>query len=95
MTSRDDFVETLKAKLDEWNAEIARLEAEAGKTRAELRARYAEELAEMRRLRDEAEARLGELLNTSQEGWERRRHEMEQAWADIAEGFRRAWSRFS
>ena len=95
MTSRDEFVEVLKAKLDEWNAEIARLEAEAGKARAGLEARYAEELAEMRRLRDQAEARLGEVLGTSQEGWERRRGELQQAWADIAEGFRRAWSRFS
>jgi chromosome segregation ATPase len=95
MTTRDEFIETLKSKIDEWNAEITRLEAKAQKAGAEAKERYAEQINEMRKFRDDAEARLNEIMGASHDTWEKRRGELEQAWHDIRDGFSRAWSRVS
>ena len=48
MSERDAYVEKMKAKLDEWNAEIDRLEAKARGAEADARLRYNKQIESLR-----------------------------------------------
>ena len=91
---RDEFVEKMKAKLDEWNAEIDKLQAQARAAEAENKANYEKQLAEMRKHRDQAQAKMKEAQSASDAAWDDMRKGMENAWENISSSFRKAWSRF-
>ena len=42
--TRDAYVEKMKAKLDEWNADIAKLEAQAKQKEADARVSYQDQI---------------------------------------------------
>ena len=94
MATRDEFVESIKRKLDEWNAEIDKAEARFHHAAADARLRHAEEIAEMKRRRADAEEQMRKAAAKTAEDWERGRQQFEAAFDDISDGFRRAWSRF-
>lgn len=94
MTERNEFVERLKARIDEWNAEISKMEAQARKARADSQAQYEENLQKLRRQRDEARDKITELQQASDAAWDDVRKGAEEMWADMEETFRKAWSRF-
>lgn len=93
MSSRDKYVEDLKRKIDEWNAEISAAELRMKSASDQAKARYAEQIAEMKKRRAEAEAKVRDALQKSTDEWENLRRDFEGAWHEIAEGFSRAWSR--
>ena len=92
--NRDEFVETLKGQIDQWNADIAKLEACMKDASGDMERQYADAIAETSRYRAEAQARLAEGLKASSDNWDRARGDMEAAWKDISDGFRKAWGRF-
>ncbi|MEM8852235.1 MAG: hypothetical protein AAGD34_00955 [Pseudomonadota bacterium] len=92
--NRDEFVEALKAQIDEWNADIAKMEAQMKTASGDLERRYAEGVAEASRHRADAQAKLAESLKHTTDSWERARSDMEGAWKDVSEGFMKAWRRF-
>ena len=55
---RDIFIQQTKAKLDEWNAEIAKQEALMRGAEADMKQKYRDQLDEMREQRDQFEAKL-------------------------------------
>lgn len=91
---REEFVETLKSQIDQWNSDISKLEAQMKDASGEMERHYAEAIAETSRYRAQAQERLAEGLKSSSDNWDRTRADMETAWKDIHEGFRKAWSRF-
>lgn len=95
MNSRDQFVETLKARLDAWNGQIASAEAMMKAASHEATAKFAEQVGEMRKRRDEAEQTLQEAMVKSSAEWDQRSREFKGAWDEIASGFSRAWSRLN
>ena len=94
MTTRDEFVGDIKKKIDEWNAEIGKAEAKFQHATAEVRLHYAEQIAEMKKRRVEAEEQMRKAAAKSAKDWEEGRRQFEAAFDDIAGGFQRAWSRF-
>lgn len=94
MSNRDAYVEKMKAKIDEWNADIEKMEAKARGAEADAKIKYSEQLTAMRQHRDEARARMRELQVASEDAWERIRDGMESAWASMSKGFRDAADRF-
>jgi len=93
MNSRERYVETLKSKLDQWNAQISKAEAEMQASAHETRASYSEQIAKMKKHRGDAEAKMREAMQKSADDWENFRKDFEGAWSEIADGFTRAWSR--
>ena len=77
---RDAYVEKMKAKIDEWNAEIAKQEAKARAARADMTHKYQEQLEEMKAQRDAFEAKLRKARESN-----------EKVWGDIQDGFDKAW----
>ncbi len=94
METRDQYVNDLKKKLDEWNEQISKTEAQMNQASDEAKARYAKQVEEMKAHADDAQKRMHELIQSSAAEWEKMRPQFEAAWGDIAAGFGRAWSRF-
>lgn len=94
MSDRDVYVEKMKAKIDEWNADLAKLEARSREAEADMRLKYDAQIQEMREQREKAEERLKELQRASEESWKRMRDGMESAWDEMTRAFREAADRF-
>jgi len=94
MSDRDAYVEKMKAKLDEWNAEVSKLEARSRGAQADMRQQFEKNLEELRRRRDEAEQQLREMQQASEESWKHFRSGMEKAWDDVNKAFRDAMESF-
>jgi chromosome segregation ATPase len=94
MSSRDAYVEKMKARIDEWNADMAQLEAKARGAQADARLKYDEQIQALKKHRQEAQERLREVQSASEESWERLREGMEAAWNDMSKAFRDAADRF-
>lgn len=83
MTTRNEFIAQLKAKLDEWNAEIDELEAKARKKHAQATQAFNERYAELRVKRDEASTRLNELRSSADDAWQNLTSGTEAMWNDL------------
>lgn len=94
VSERDQYVEKTKAKLDQWNAEIDKVEAKMKEAEADAKLEYQKQLDEMRKRRNEAEAGLKEVADAGDQAWDDVRHGFERAWGSLSEAFERARSRF-
>ena len=95
MQSRDEYVEALKKKLDEWNEQIGKTEKQMSDATGEAKIRFAKQVDDMKAQTEDAHKKMNELIASSTHEWDGQRKRFEQAWSDIAAGFGRAWSRFS
>lgn len=82
MKTRDEYVSKMKQQLDRWNEDMAKLEAEGRKARAELEKRYQKDIEALRAKREEALYQLKLVEGASGT-----------AWAEIARGADEAWER--
>lgn len=77
---RDQFIESVKSKLDDLNAEIDRLEGKVNDASGEAKKKYQAQLEEVREKRTELKKKLTELRNASEAQWEKLKLEVEHAW---------------
>jgi chromosome segregation ATPase len=94
MTDRDEHLDKFKAKLDEWNAEIDKLESNARKAQAGAKAQYDKQLALLREMRDDAQKNFSEMQNATTEAWDVMLQGTEKAWHAWINAFDDARSKF-
>jgi chromosome segregation ATPase len=94
MSARDEYIQKMKAKLDELNAEISRLEAKAQGAKADLRLRYGDEIRKLEARREEAEARLAEFRQAGENAWQDLKIGIQSAWDILEESIKSAKERF-
>lgn len=94
MSKRDEMIETLKTRLDEWNAEIDKLEARARQADADARSDYHRHIESLRSQRDTLRQRLEQLRTSSSAAWEDVLKGTESAAAALREGLDKARARF-
>ncbi|HWR77188.1 MAG TPA: coiled coil domain-containing protein [Thiobacillus sp.] len=98
MSTKDEFVHTMHAKLDQWNAEIDVLSAKANQAadqaEVEARAEYQKQLDALRSKRDHARSKLNELESASEGAWHDLKAGVELAWESVSEAVRSATARF-
>ena len=94
MNERQAYIEKMKAKLDEWNADIDKLAAQAKSAEADAQLRFQQQLDELKASRDQAARQLKELQNASADAWETMRQGAEAAWEEMAKAFKDAAHRF-
>ncbi len=94
MTTRKEYVEQLKTKLDEWNADIGKWEEKARGAKADMQINYEMTLDNLRKRRDEATARLKEVQASSEEAWKDLKAGADSAWAAMREAFDKARTHF-
>jgi len=80
MSDQDNFIAKMKARLDEWNAELHELEARAGSAEAYARDKYRHALAELHEKRVAAEIKLEEVRHAGEEAWQDVRADAERTW---------------
>ena len=90
---RDAYIEKMKAKIDEWNAEISKQEAKARAAQADTKLKYEEQVNEMKAQRDAFEAKLREARESSEKAWGDMLDGFEKAWRDMANAFDSAMKR--
>lgn len=94
MSSRDDYVRKMQAKLEEWNAEIDILAAKASAASAELKDEYNEQLNALKAKQAAARQTLEEVQKSGESAWQDLKAGAELAWTAIAEAVDSAKSRF-
>ena len=82
MTTREQYVEGFKKKLDAWNTDMARWEVKAKEAQVEIKERYRRELDVLSAQRELARYNL-RLLEGASSG----------AWAELRQGADDAWDR--
>lgn len=92
--SKDEYVKTLRHKLDEWKTQLDKLEVQAALARAEMLDEYREEIEELRRKRADASKKLEELQDAGDHAWKDMKAGLELAWDAVEVAFRSARSRF-
>ena len=70
MSEKDSYRQKVRAKLDEWNAEIDKFEARADQAQADAQLEYYEQLKKLRALQEEAGNKLDELADAGEDAWE-------------------------
>ena len=95
MPSRDEYLQQFKAKLDEWDAEIDRLQDKAAGAQADAQEQYQKQLAALREMRDDAFKRYAELQNAAGDAWDTMLQGTEKAWNAWLEAFDEARRKFT
>jgi uncharacterized coiled-coil DUF342 family protein len=83
MLTKDEYVAQMKAKLDQWSAEIDELEAKARKKRAQGTQSYNEQLSQLRTKKDEASEKLKEIQSATEDAWQSLQAGTETLWEDL------------
>jgi uncharacterized coiled-coil DUF342 family protein len=94
MTTRHEYIEKLKNKLDEWDNEIDELEAKAQQTGAELKFELEDQIASLKLKRDQARLKISEIMNASEEAWEDLKAGADEAWNNLKQAIEKAWSHY-
>lgn len=94
MTTRHEYIEKLKVKLDEWDADIDELEIKAQKAKADVKFEFEDQLIALRRKRDDARVKLGEIKGASEGAWEDLKQGADEAWGNLKVAIEKAWSHF-
>jgi predicted nucleic acid-binding Zn-ribbon protein len=87
MSEREQYVEKAKARIDQWNADIEKLQAKAGEAKADAKIEYEKQLRELRAQRDEAKEKLDEIAKASDSAWDDMKAGFESAWDKISSAF--------
>ena len=94
MSSREEYVQKMKAQLDQWNAEVAKWEEKTRAAQAEMKAGYEKQLEAYRSRRDEAMYQLHQVQVASSEAWMDMMKGADAAWKAMGEAFVNARSHF-
>ena len=92
--NRDAYLEKAKAQLDEWNADLDKLEAKSRGAKADAKIKYDEQLTALRQRRDKAKQKFAEIQSASEDAWESLKQGAEDAWNSLKEAVTKAKSQF-
>jgi chromosome segregation ATPase len=94
MSKRDDYVDTLKAQLDQWNADMAKLEVKSREAQAEAHTAFEKQLDALRQQREQAMYQLHLLQTAAGDAWQEMMRGTDEAWARMREAIDKASSHF-
>lgn len=92
--NKDAYVEKLQAKMDEWNAEIKKLDAKARQAEADSKIKYEKELEDLRARRKDLEEKMSRLRKSGEGAWKDLKTGIESAWQSLDTAITSAASRF-
>jgi lipid II:glycine glycyltransferase (peptidoglycan interpeptide bridge formation enzyme) len=94
MTNRDEYVQKLKAQIDQWNAEAARWEEKARTAQSGMKAEYQRQLDTFHAKSAEAMAELRRLQHASADAFTELMRGADAALQDMRAAFERASRNF-
>jgi lipid II:glycine glycyltransferase (peptidoglycan interpeptide bridge formation enzyme) len=90
VTNRDEYVQKLKAQIDQWNAEAARWEEKARNAQAGMQLEYQHQLENLRAKSEQAMAELRRLQHASTDAFSEMMRGADAAMQSMADAFERA-----
>lgn len=94
MSTRDEYVRKMQAKLEEWNADIDKLAAKTSEVSADVRSEYKEQIAALKVKQAAARHKIEEMQISGESAWKDLKSGIELAWAAIGEAVDSVKSRF-
>lgn len=94
MNNREQFIQKMKAQLDQWSIEIDKLTVRTETAQAEAKRTYQAQLDVLKRQREAAKLKLHELQSSSEDAWESVRESMDLTWESITKSIKDAMSHF-
>ena len=94
MTKRDEFVEKMKRRLDEWNAEINNLDEKVREVKADLKDKYKSQIEELRTKGDEIEEKLEKSRVAGEDAWEKLKSDADRTWTALKDSINTFKSHF-
>ena len=94
MMNRDEYVQKLKAQIDQWNTEAARWEAKAKDAQAGMQAEFQRQIEQFHARRDEALAEMRRLQGASADALGEMMRGADSAVKSMREAFERARKSF-
>lgn len=94
MKSREEYIQFLHRKLDEWNAEIDRLAGLKDQVEEESRAELQTQIDSLKQKRTGIEQQIREITATSAEAWDDMKSGLDLAWEAMNSAVQSAVSRF-
>jgi hypothetical protein len=88
--NRDEYVQKLKAQIDDWNTEAARWEEKAQKAQTGMKAEYERNLESFRARSEAASAELRRLQSASLDAWTEMMRGADASLKALQEAFERA-----
>jgi archaellum component FlaC len=70
MNKKEAYEQKIQAQVDEWNAEILKLKAQAAKARADMQISYNSQIEELQQKKESVSEKLTQLKEASEESWE-------------------------
>ncbi len=94
MSMKDAYQKKLQAKLEEWNADIEKLQAKADAAEADAQLDYYKEIEDLRAKQEAAGKKLDELKSAGDDTWEDVKAGIDNAWESLSSAIKSAKSRF-
>lgn len=95
MDEKSAYRQKLEARLDQWRADIDKLQAKATEASADARLEYEDQVKKLREQQDDARQQLEELDDASGEAWKDLKGGVEKAWDNLGAAVKNATERFS
>ncbi len=90
MTNRDEYVEKLKAQLDQWDSQMASWEAATREATAEARIELEKQVGIMRSGADDLVYRMGLMKDASADAWQEIARGADEARKTMQDAFEKA-----
>ena len=87
MSKREEFITKMGSRLKEWNAELDKLEEKVMTVKSDLQDKYRQQVADLRKKREETEKKLEEAKAAGEGAWENVKAESERALSALKDGF--------
>lgn len=94
MNKKDEYIEMLHDKIDEWNADIDKLTAKANQIEADSRIEYLKQIDALKQKQSEIDMKLAEMKRSGEEAWGDIKTGMDLVWDSMNEAVKSAVSRF-
>lgn len=94
MTTRKEYIERAKTKLDNLDTGLAELEARANAAKGDLKQEIVDEIYEIKQSKRILEDNIHELRSASDAAWEDLRAGVEHAWQSLSQSVESAAQRF-
>ncbi|HKJ52400.1 MAG TPA: coiled coil domain-containing protein [Gammaproteobacteria bacterium] len=95
MSEKAAYRQKIEASMEEWDAEIDKIEARADRAGADMQLQYFEELKKLRALQEVARGKLEELEEAGDDAWEELRNDVDNATNAIERAVNVAVTRFT
>lgn len=94
MSTREDYIRKMHAKLEEWNADIDTLTSRANEVSTDIRSEYNEQIVSLKTKQAAARQKIEELQKCGEGAWEDLKTGIDLAWTAIGQAIDSAKSRF-